>query len=156
MQDLLNQNIRYTPYIPLLLGDKYNLTDTYRFTIFYIFSYPHWKVLQYLHIFSYPHWKVLQYLHIFFSPHWKVLQYLHIFSYPTEKFYNIYISSPTPTLQVGLISLGTPFSFTNKTGCHDITDILFKVAFTIINQTNQLYLLFFYYSQVSFWQYFPP
>jgi hypothetical protein len=31
-------------------------------------------------------------------------------------------------------SLGTPVSFTNKTYPHDITEILLKVAFSIINQ----------------------
>ena len=35
-------------------------------------------------------------------------------------------------------SLGTPVSSTNKTYCHDITEILLKVALTTINQpTNQ-------------------
>jgi hypothetical protein len=31
---------------------------------------------------------------------------------------------------------GTPISSTNKTGCHDITEILLKVALNTINQTN--------------------
>jgi hypothetical protein len=35
-------------------------------------------------------------------------------------------------------SPGTPVSSTNKTDCHDITEILLKVALNTINQTNQL------------------
>jgi hypothetical protein len=31
-------------------------------------------------------------------------------------------------------SLGTPASFTTKTGCHDIAEILLKVALNTINQ----------------------
>ena len=33
-------------------------------------------------------------------------------------------------------SPGTPVSSTNKTDCHDITDILLKVVYIIINQTK--------------------
>jgi hypothetical protein len=32
--------------------------------------------------------------------------------------------------------MGTPVSSTNKTDHHDITEILLKVAFNIIHQTN--------------------
>ena len=32
---------------------------------------------------------------------------------------------------------GTPVAFTNKTDCHDITEILLKVALNTINQTKQ-------------------
>jgi hypothetical protein len=32
--------------------------------------------------------------------------------------------------------MGTPVSSTNKTDCHDITDILLKVALNTIKQTN--------------------
>ena len=35
-------------------------------------------------------------------------------------------------------SLGTAVSSTNKTDCHDITEILWKVALNTINQTNQI------------------
>jgi hypothetical protein len=35
-------------------------------------------------------------------------------------------------------SLGTPVSSTNKTDCHDIIEILLKVALNTINQPNQL------------------
>ena len=35
-------------------------------------------------------------------------------------------------------SPGTPASSTTKTGCHDISDILLKVALNTINQINQL------------------
>jgi hypothetical protein len=35
-------------------------------------------------------------------------------------------------------SPGTPASSTTKTGCHDIADILLKVALNTINQINQL------------------
>jgi hypothetical protein len=34
-------------------------------------------------------------------------------------------------------SLGTPVSSTTKTGCHDIAEILLKVALNIKNQINQ-------------------
>ena len=34
-------------------------------------------------------------------------------------------------------SPGTPVSSTNKTHCHDITEILLKVALSTINQSNQ-------------------
>ena len=34
-------------------------------------------------------------------------------------------------------SPGTPVSFTNKTDCHDITEIFLKVALNAINQSNQ-------------------
>jgi hypothetical protein len=34
-----------------------------------------------------------------------------------------------------LFSLGTLVSFTNKTDCHDITEILLKVALSTTNQT---------------------
>jgi hypothetical protein len=34
-------------------------------------------------------------------------------------------------------SLGTPVSSTNKTDCHDITEILLKVALNTIKQTNK-------------------
>ena len=34
-------------------------------------------------------------------------------------------------------SPGTPVSSTNKTGCHDIAEILLKVALNTINQANQ-------------------
>ena len=34
-------------------------------------------------------------------------------------------------------SPGTPTSSTNKTGCHDIAEILLKVALHIINHSNQ-------------------
>ena len=34
-------------------------------------------------------------------------------------------------------SPGTPVSFTNKTDCHDITEIFLKVASNAINQSNQ-------------------
>ena len=33
-------------------------------------------------------------------------------------------------------SLGTPVSSTNKTDCHDITEILLKVALSTINQNQ--------------------
>jgi hypothetical protein len=36
-------------------------------------------------------------------------------------------------------SLGTPVSSTNKTDHHDITEILLKVALSIINQTIQYF-----------------
>jgi hypothetical protein len=36
--------------------------------------------------------------------------------------------------QVGGCSPGTPVSCTNKTDCHDITEILLKVALNTINQ----------------------
>jgi hypothetical protein len=39
--------------------------------------------------------------------------------------------------QGGWFSPDTPVSSTNKTDCHDITEILFKVALNIINQLNQ-------------------
>ena len=35
-----------------------------------------------------------------------------------------------PDLMVVVFSTGTPVSFTNKTDCHDITEILLKVALT--------------------------
>jgi hypothetical protein len=35
-----------------------------------------------------------------------------------------------------LFSPGTPVSSTNKTGLHDITEILLKVALNTINKTN--------------------
>ena len=38
-------------------------------------------------------------------------------------------------------SPGTPVSSTNKTDCHNITEILLKVALNTINQTNKLYIL---------------
>ena len=34
------------------------------------------------------------------------------------------------------VSPGTPNSSTNKTDCHDITEILLKVALNTINQTK--------------------
>jgi hypothetical protein len=34
-------------------------------------------------------------------------------------------------------SPGPPVSFTNKTNCHDITEILLKVALNIIKPTKQ-------------------
>jgi len=37
-------------------------------------------------------------------------------------------------------SPGTPLSSINKTNCHDITEILLKVALNIINQTYIQYL----------------
>ena len=36
-------------------------------------------------------------------------------------------------------SLGTPVSSTNKTDCHDIAEILLKVALNTIKQTNKQY-----------------
>ena len=36
--------------------------------------------------------------------------------------------------------LGTPVSSTNKTDCHDMTEILLKVALNTIKQTNKLIL----------------
>jgi hypothetical protein len=36
-------------------------------------------------------------------------------------------------------SPGAPFSSTNKTDCHNITEILLKVALKTINQTSQLH-----------------
>jgi len=44
-----------------------------------------------------------------------------------------------------LFSPGTPVSSTNKTDHHDITEILLKVAFNTINQTNQLYVRYVFY-----------
>jgi hypothetical protein len=38
-------------------------------------------------------------------------------------------------------SPGSPFSFTNKTDRHEITEILLKVALSTIKQTNRLHLL---------------
>jgi hypothetical protein len=35
-------------------------------------------------------------------------------------------------------SLGTPVSSTNKTDCHDITEILLKVALNTIKQANNI------------------
>jgi hypothetical protein len=37
-------------------------------------------------------------------------------------------------------SLGTPISSTNKTDCHDITEILLKVALNTIKQTKSFYI----------------
>jgi hypothetical protein len=43
-------------------------------------------------------------------------------------------------LATGLwFSLGSPVSSTNKTDCHNITEILLKVALNIIKQTNKQY-----------------
>jgi hypothetical protein len=42
--------------------------------------------------------------------------------------------------QVGVFSAGTPVSSTNKTDCHDITEILLKVALNTIKQTNKIFL----------------
>ena len=39
--------------------------------------------------------------------------------------------------QVGDFHPGTPFSSTNKTDCHDITEILLKVALNTINQPTK-------------------
>jgi hypothetical protein len=45
------------------------------------------------------------------------------------------------SLATGLwLSLGTLVSSTNKSDCHDITEILFKVAFNTINQPTNLTL----------------
>ena len=38
-------------------------------------------------------------------------------------------------------SPGTPASSTTKTGCHDIAEILLKVALNPINQSNHIYLI---------------
>ena len=40
--------------------------------------------------------------------------------------------------QVGNFSPGTPVSSTNKTDCHDITEILVKVVLNTINQPTNL------------------
>jgi hypothetical protein len=42
--------------------------------------------------------------------------------------------------QVGVFSAGIPVSSTNKTDCHDITEILLKVALNTIKQTNKIFL----------------
>jgi hypothetical protein len=42
-------------------------------------------------------------------------------------------------------SLGTPVSSTNKTGCHDIAEILLKVALNTNNQINQIRLYVCYF-----------
>jgi len=39
-------------------------------------------------------------------------------------------------------SPGTPVSSTNKTGCHDITEILLEMALNTIKQTNKQYIFF--------------
>jgi len=41
-------------------------------------------------------------------------------------------------------SSGTPVSSTNKTNCHDITEILLKVALNTIKQTTSLQILQIY------------
>jgi hypothetical protein len=52
-------------------------------------------------------------------------------------FNNITVISWQSVLLTGqCFSPGTPVSSTNKTDCHDITDILLKVALNTINQTN--------------------
>jgi hypothetical protein len=38
----------------------------------------------------------------------------------------------------GWFSLGTPVSSTDKTDCHDITEILLKMALNTINQSNRI------------------
>ena len=48
-------------------------------------------------------------------------------------------------------SPGTPFSSTNKTDHHDITEILLKVALNIINQPTIMHLLYLW-SNVTIWQ----
>ena len=46
----------------------------------------------------------------------------------------------SPLKQVSGFFLCTPVSSTNKTDCHDITDILLKVVLNTIKQTNKLKL----------------
>jgi hypothetical protein len=41
--------------------------------------------------------------------------------------------------QVGVFFPGSPFSSTNKSDCHNITEILLKVALNTINHKNQSY-----------------
>jgi hypothetical protein len=38
-------------------------------------------------------------------------------------------------------SLGAPVSSTNKTDCHDVTDILLKVALNTINHTKEMWII---------------
>ena len=40
-------------------------------------------------------------------------------------------------------SQGTPIFSTNKNDCHDITEILLKVALNTINQTKPIFFIFF-------------
>ena len=52
---------------------------------------------------------------------------------------NLYIpgtGDSFPNLKGGWFFLGTLVSFTNKTDCHNITEILLKVALNTINQTK--------------------
>jgi hypothetical protein len=43
--------------------------------------------------------------------------------------------------QIGGFSPGTPVSSTNKTDCHDITEILLKVALNTITLTPFIFVL---------------
>jgi hypothetical protein len=53
--------------------------------------------------------------------------------------YNIMWSSLSVTCEAGLwFSPCTMVSFTSKIDCHDITDILLKVALNFINQTSKM------------------
>ena len=48
----------------------------------------------------------------------------------------IMLQSLSVTWDRSWFSPGIPVSSTNKTDCHDITEILLKVALNTINQTN--------------------
>jgi hypothetical protein len=50
-------------------------------------------------------------------------------------------------------SPGTPVSSTNKTDCHDITEILLKIALNTINQPNLDYFLTVLYDFRCYQQY---
>jgi len=46
--------------------------------------------------------------------------------------------------QVSVFFKGTPISFTNKTDCHDITEILLKAALNTVNPNQANFTLFWF------------
>ena len=52
-------------------------------------------------------------------------------------------------------SLGTPASSTTKTGCHDIAEILLKVALNTINQIKYIYIYIVHLLQDHMLKIFP-
>jgi hypothetical protein len=82
------------------------------------------------------------------SSFFKLLSSIYISSYVLKKCSTVSVS----VLQMATcrwFSLGTPVSSINKTDCHDITEILFKVALNTIKQTSKWYIQIMYVKRSS-------